>query len=61
MAMQSTGVYWISLEMGHFGETHLVPIPQVKDLAALNGHLLLGCRQGEQRAHRGQAPAGGKP
>ena len=32
-------------EVGYFRRNHLVPVPQVKDLAELNQHLLRGCQQ----------------
>lgn len=36
-------------ESGYFRRNHWVPIPEVRDLAELNQHLLAGCRADEQR------------
>ena len=36
-------------EGGHFRRNHLVPVPEVKDLAELNGRLLDACRADEGR------------
>ncbi len=41
-------------EAGYFRRNHLVPLPQVKDLAELNEHLLRGCRQDEDRRITGK-------
>lgn len=36
-------------EAGTFRRNHLVPVPRVADLSALNEHLLAGCREDERR------------
>jgi transposase len=36
-------------EGGYFRRNHLVPVPQVRDLAELNAHLLAGCQEDAQR------------
>ena len=42
-------------EGGYFRRNHLVPVPSVTDLAALNAFLLTGCRQDEAKVLDGRA------
>ena len=42
-------------EVGYFRRNHLVPVPKVKDLAALNEYLRTCCQQEEQRRIHGKA------
>jgi hypothetical protein len=42
-------------EVGYFRRNHLVPVPKVKDLAALNEYLRGCCQQEEQRRIHGKA------
>ena len=41
-------------EVGYFPRNHLVPVPKVKDLAALNEYLRTCCQQDEQRRIQGK-------
>jgi transposase len=41
-------------EGGQYRRNHLVPVPQVRDLEALNQHLLAECREDEQRVIAGR-------
>src|SRR5947199_6342452 len=41
-------------EVGYFRRNHLVPVPKVKDLAALNEYLRTCCQQEEQRRIHGK-------
>lgn len=41
-------------EAGYFRRNHLVPVPKVKDLAALNEYLRTCCQQEEQRRIHGK-------
>jgi transposase len=41
-------------EVGHFRRNHLVPVPKVKDLCALNEYLRTCCQQDEQRRIHGK-------
>jgi transposase len=41
-------------EVGYFRRNHLVPVPKVKDLAALNEYLRVCCQQDEQRRIHGK-------
>jgi transposase len=47
-------------EVGYFRRNHLVPVPKVKDLAALNEYLRACCQQDEQRRINGKAHAVGE-
>jgi transposase len=47
-------------EVGYFRRNHLVPVPKVKDLAALNEYLRTCCQQEEQRRINGKAHAVGE-
>jgi hypothetical protein len=42
-------------EVGYFRRNHLVPVPKVKDLAALNEYLRSCCQQEEQRRIHGKS------
>ena len=42
-------------EVGTFRRNHWVPVPQARDLEALNAFLLAGCRQDEERTIAGRA------
>ena len=42
-------------EVGYFRRNHAVPVPKVKDLAALNEYLRACCQQDEQRRIQGKA------
>lgn len=46
-------------EVGHFRRNHLVPVPAVSDLDALNALLLAGCREDEARILDGRGEAVG--
>ncbi len=41
-------------EVGYFRRNHWVPVPQARDLAELNEHLLQACRQDQQRVLAGR-------
>jgi len=46
-------------EVGYFRRNHWVPVPQARDLAELNQHLLLACQQDQQRVLAGRGESVG--
>jgi hypothetical protein len=45
---------WRGRRSGYFRRNHLVPVPKVKDLCALNEYLRTCCQQDEQRRIHGK-------